>query len=86
MSKRALGSAHRRTSCGGRVGELRRRWVAYVPGAYLVRLPLDAALALSRSSVRMARLLARGRLLTGTGFGHTELHNPSRCVARQEVA
>jgi hypothetical protein len=39
-----------------------------------------------RSSVRMARLLARGRLLTVRGFGHTELLNPSRCVARHEVA
>lgn len=34
----------------------------------------------------MARLLARRRLLTVTGFGHTELLNPSRCVARHEVA
>jgi hypothetical protein len=40
----------------------------------------------SRGSVRMARLLARGRLLTVRGFGHTELLNPSRCVARREVA
>jgi pimeloyl-ACP methyl ester carboxylesterase len=39
-----------------------------------------------RNSVRMARLLARGRLLTVAGFGHTELLNPSRCVARREVA
>jgi pimeloyl-ACP methyl ester carboxylesterase len=39
-----------------------------------------------RGSVRMARLLARGRLLTVTGYGHTELLNPSRCVARREVA
>jgi TAP-like protein len=39
-----------------------------------------------RNSVRMARLLARGRLLTVTGFGHTELLNPSQCVARHEVA
>src|SRR5215218_5052774 len=39
-----------------------------------------------RGSVRMARLLARGRLLTVSGFGHTELLNPSRCVARREVA
>jgi hypothetical protein len=39
-----------------------------------------------RGSVRMARLLARGRLLTVRGFGHTELLNPSRCVARREVA
>jgi len=39
-----------------------------------------------RGSVRMARLLARARLLTVRGFGHTELLNPSRCVARHEVA
>jgi pimeloyl-ACP methyl ester carboxylesterase len=39
-----------------------------------------------RGSVRMARLLARARLLTVRGFGHTELLNPSRCVARREVA
>jgi pimeloyl-ACP methyl ester carboxylesterase len=39
-----------------------------------------------RSSRRMSRLLARGRLLTVNGFGHTELLNPSRCVARHEVA
>jgi hypothetical protein len=39
-----------------------------------------------RGSVRMARLLARGRLLTVRGFGHMELLNPSRCVARHEVA
>ncbi|WP_165982434.1 alpha/beta hydrolase [Dankookia rubra] len=32
------------------------------------------------SSVRMARELARGRLLTVDGFGHTELLNPSRCA------
>jgi hypothetical protein len=39
-----------------------------------------------RSSVRLARLLAAGRLLTARGFGHTELLDPSRCVARHEVA
>jgi pimeloyl-ACP methyl ester carboxylesterase len=32
------------------------------------------------SSVRMSRELARGRLLTVDGFGHTELLNPSRCA------
>jgi pimeloyl-ACP methyl ester carboxylesterase len=35
-------------------------------------------------SVAMSRLLARARLLTVRGFGHTELLNPSRCAARYE--
>jgi pimeloyl-ACP methyl ester carboxylesterase len=39
-----------------------------------------------RGSVRMARLLARARLLTVRGFGHTELLNPSRCAAGHVVA
>lgn len=32
------------------------------------------------SSIRMAQELARGRLLTVNGFGHTELLNPSACA------
>jgi hypothetical protein len=32
----------------------------------------------------MARQLARGRLLTMDGYGHTALLNPSSCVNRHE--
>jgi pimeloyl-ACP methyl ester carboxylesterase len=35
-------------------------------------------------SVVMSRLLARARLLTVHGYGHTELLNPSTCAARYE--
>jgi pimeloyl-ACP methyl ester carboxylesterase len=35
-------------------------------------------------SVAMSRLLARARLLTVRGYGHTELLNPSRCAALYE--
>jgi pimeloyl-ACP methyl ester carboxylesterase len=36
-------------------------------------------------SVAMSRLLARARLLTVHGYGHTELLNPSTCAARYEA-
>jgi pimeloyl-ACP methyl ester carboxylesterase len=35
-------------------------------------------------SVAMARALARARLLTVDGYGHTELSNPSRCAGAYE--
>lgn len=38
-----------------------------------------------RDSVAMARDLARARLLTVDGFGHTVIGNPSTCAARDEV-
>lgn len=37
-------------------------------------------------SIAMARLLARARLLTVDGFGHTTLLNPSDCANRHESA
>jgi pimeloyl-ACP methyl ester carboxylesterase len=36
-----------------------------------------------QDAVQTARLLARARLLTVTGYGHTELLNPSTCANRQ---
>jgi hypothetical protein len=33
----------------------------------------------------MSRDLARGRLLTVHGYGHTEFLNPSSCAARYET-
>jgi hypothetical protein len=33
----------------------------------------------------MSRDLARARLLTVQGYGHTEFTNPSACAARYEV-
>jgi hypothetical protein len=38
-----------------------------------------------QGSVAMARDLARGRLLTVDGFGHTEFFNPSTCVTSDEI-
>lgn len=38
-----------------------------------------------RGSVAMARDLARARLLTVDGLGHTEFANPSTCATRDEV-
>jgi hypothetical protein len=38
-----------------------------------------------RDSVAMAHDLARARLLTIDGFGHTEAGNPSRCAVSYEV-
>jgi pimeloyl-ACP methyl ester carboxylesterase len=38
-----------------------------------------------RDSVAMARDLARARLLTVDGFGHTVVGNPSACAVRSEV-
>jgi pimeloyl-ACP methyl ester carboxylesterase len=38
-----------------------------------------------QSSVAMSRDLARARLLTVRGYGHTEFHNPSTCVTNYEV-
>ena len=37
-----------------------------------------------RDSIVMSRSLARGRLLTVDGYGHTALLNPSSCVDRYE--
>jgi TAP-like protein len=37
------------------------------------------------NSVAMARILARARLLTVRGFGHTEFANPSTCAINDEV-
>jgi pimeloyl-ACP methyl ester carboxylesterase len=36
-------------------------------------------------SIAMARDLARGRLLTVDGYGHTEFANPSTCAAIDEI-
>jgi pimeloyl-ACP methyl ester carboxylesterase len=38
-----------------------------------------------RASVAMSRDLARARLLTVRGYGHTEFTNPSACATRYEV-
>jgi pimeloyl-ACP methyl ester carboxylesterase len=38
-----------------------------------------------QDAVAMSRELARARLLTVVGYGHTELANPSDCAARYEV-
>jgi pimeloyl-ACP methyl ester carboxylesterase len=38
-----------------------------------------------RSSVAMSRDLAKARLLTIRGYGHTEFNNPSSCATRYEV-
>ena len=35
-----------------------------------------------RSAEAMTRQLARARLLTVNGYGHTELGNPSTCASR----
>jgi TAP-like protein len=37
-----------------------------------------------QNSVAMARELARARLLTVDGFGHTEFFNPSTCASSYE--
>jgi hypothetical protein len=34
----------------------------------------------------MSRDLARARLLTVNGFGHTELQNPSTCATSYEIS
>lgn len=39
-----------------------------------------------RSAVAMSRDLARARLLTIQGFGHTEFFNPSTCATNHEVS
>lgn len=39
-----------------------------------------------QDSVAMSKLLARARLLTVSGYGHTELLNPSTCAANYESA
>jgi pimeloyl-ACP methyl ester carboxylesterase len=39
-----------------------------------------------RSAVAMSRALARARLLTVHGFGHTEFFNPSTCATNYEVS
>ena len=39
-----------------------------------------------RDAIAMTRDLARARLLTIDGFGHTELPNPSTCAIGYEVA
>jgi pimeloyl-ACP methyl ester carboxylesterase len=38
-----------------------------------------------QSSVAMSRDLARARLLTVRGYGHTEFHNPSTCATNDEI-
>lgn len=38
-----------------------------------------------QGSVAMSRDLARARLLTVDGFGHTEFANPSTCATNDEV-
>ena len=39
-----------------------------------------------RSSVVMAHQLARARLLTVDGYGHTSLANPSNCAQQYETS
>ena len=39
-----------------------------------------------RSAVAMSRDLARARLLTVDGFGHTEFFNPSTCATNYEIS
>jgi pimeloyl-ACP methyl ester carboxylesterase len=59
-------------------------WDKPTPPVMVIGNTFDPATPYS-SSVRMARTLAAGHLLTVDGFGHTELLNPSRC-AQEHVA